>query len=357
MRIEKKGFTLIELLVVIAIIAVLIALLLPAVQQAREAARRSQCKNNLKQMGLALHNYHEAFSVFPAMQYGSAAWGTSTSGDAMQGYGHSGFVAMLPYLDQAPLFNAITSMTMPYPYSWDGSGTSKWNAKLPVFNCPTSSPCDPYSGGPAIGSRSYRMCMGDSINLIAGGTATTTVLNTRGLFGTFSSCRMRDISDGTSNTVAMGERELGGTGTAANSNKDVRGRTAVAISGLNTSPSTCLTTVSGGVYTAATTVYNFPAGMLWTCGLPYYAGFQTILPPNSPSCAATNSDKTWGVYSLTSDHAGGAHILMSDGAVRFISENINTGTTGAAEVTSGASPYGVWGALGTKSGGEVVGEF
>ncbi len=357
MRSVKRGFTLIELLVVIAIIAVLIALLLPAVQQAREAARRSQCKNNLKQMGLALHNYHENFNVFPALQYGTALPGSGTPGDAMPGYGHSGFVALLPGLDQAPLYQAITGMGMPYPYPWDGAGSSKWNAKLPVFNCPTSSPCDPYSGGIGIGSRSYRMCMGDTINLIAGGTAATTVFNTRGLFGTFSSTRIRDVSDGTSNTVAMGERELGGTGTTANGNKDVRGRTAVAVANLNTSPSSCLATVSNGQYTSGTTVYAFPAGMLWSCGLPYYAGFQTILPPNSPSCAATNSDKTWGVYSLTSDHTGGAHVLMTDGAVRFISENINTGTTGSPEVTSGASPYGVWGALGSKSGNEVVGEY
>ena len=350
-RVRSRGFTLIELLVVIAIIAILIALLLPAVQQAREAARRTQCKNSLKQFGLALHNYHDAFNTFPAAHFGSAPATVDTQGSALSGSnsGHSGVVALLPYIDQAPLYSAISSMTMPWPNPWTGG--VKWDAKIPGFVCPSSPDCDPYSGSPAVGPRSYRFCLGDSINNIAGSAS---IYRSRGMFATFSRVRMADISDGTSNTIAMSERELGGTGTTTNGNRAVLGRTAVSIASVNTNPSSCLATVAGKQYTTGTTVYAFPAGMLWPCGLPYYNSFNTVLPPNSPSCAPTNSDKTWGVYSATSNHTGGVHALMGDGAVKFISENINSGSNGSAEVTTGASPYGVWGAMGTISGGEVV---
>ncbi len=342
---SRRAFTLIELLVVIAIIAVLIALLLPAVQQAREAARRSQCKNNLKQLGLALHNYHDAFNTFCPMNLGTASSG---QGDAITGGGHSGFVSLLPYMDQAPLYSTITSQTMPYIYPWSGS---YWSAQLPALVCPTSPPCSPYSGSPNVGPRSYRFCMGDSIvNTVNAGAST--LFYTRGVFGTYSRTGVRDITDGTSNTIAMSERELGGMGLGGN--KDKLGRTAVSISNAST-PSNCLATATGDTYTS--NVVNWPAGMLWPAGMPYYAGFNTVLPPNSPSCSSGGDDEFWGVYSATSMHTGGVQVLMADGSVRFISENINAGTPTSAEVTSGASPYGVWGALGSKSGREVIGDF
>jgi len=343
----RSGFTLIELLVVIAIIAVLIALLLPAVQQAREAARRSQCKNNLKQLGLALHNYHDNFNVFPYMSGGTTAGGV---GSAIEGRGPAGFVSILPYIDQAPLYNLIT---LPYGDPWGGSYAA-YNATIPGYICPTSPPCNPYSGSPRVGNRSYRFSMGDTIaNTVNAGAST--VYNTRGMFGVFSSCRIRDVTDGTSNTIAMSERELGGQGAHSSATRDKLGRTAVSISGMNTNPSVCLATATGTQYTVATV--NWPAGMLWPAGMPFYAGFNTVLPPNSPSCSSGGDDEFWGIYSATSLHVGGVQVLMADGAVRFVSENISSGASTSGELTTGTSPYGVWGALGTKSGGEVINDF
>lgn len=346
MKKSVRGFTLIELLVVIAIIAVLIALLLPAVQQAREAARRSQCKNNLKQLGLALHNYLDTHQVFCPMNMGTASSGV---GDAIAGNGHSGFYSLLPYIDQANLFNSISASAKPWTYPWGGG---IWNAVIPTLSCPTSPACSPYSGSLNVGPRSYRFSMGDTIvNTVNAGAST--VFNTRGMFGTYSRTSARDVTDGLSNTIAMSERELGGEGITG-TNKQKLGRTAVNISNAST-PSNCLATAVGSTYSGS--VVNWPAGMLWPAGMPYYSGFNTVLPPNSPSCSSGGDDEFWGVYSATSMHVGGVHVLMGDGAVRFVSENINAGTASSTEVTSGVSPYGVWGALGSKSGSEVIGDF
>ena len=353
MRTMRRGFTLIELLVVIAIIAILIALLLPAVQQAREAARRTQCRNNLKQLGLALHNYHDQNKMFPAMQFGSNAVGAGGIGDAIPGNGHSGFVSLLPFIDQAPLYNQISSAAMPYDYPW--GSFAPWRVQIPGFLCPTSPDTEGYNNL-GHGNRSYRFCMGDTIANTVNNGATGTVFNTRGMFGTLSSTKMRDVTDGTSNTIAMAERELGGKGHTG-TNKQVLGRTAASVASLSTNPGGCLATAAGNSYLSSQTVVKWSAGMLWAAGMPFYSGFHTVLPPNSPSCSSGADDEVYGLYSASSLHEGGVHVLMADGAVRFVSENINTGTLTAAEVTSGISPYGVWGALGTKSGSEVIGEF
>src|SRR6185369_16613349 len=163
-RRQRSGFTLIELLVVIAIIAVLIALLLPAVQQAREAARRSQCKNNLKQVGLALHGYHDTFLRFPAMRGGP---------DLQRGGDFVGFISILPQLDQGPLYNSITGTAYQNPWN----AIPGWQAQLPVLMCPSE-------GIPAItdqptnnlGQRNYHFCVGTTVNDNYAGT-------TNGLFG------------------------------------------------------------------------------------------------------------------------------------------------------------------------------
>lgn len=353
-RRPSRGFTLIELLVVIAIIAVLIALLLPAVQQAREAARRSQCKNNLKQLGIALHNYHDTFNMFVHMCGGTSGGrglGPEDNPPGAPGYGqgnenrNSGFIGLLPGLDQGPLYNLIASPFGSYPAfgsSRDDGSYTPWQNKIPVFVCP-SNPTPAPGVYPWATPRSYAFCMGDTVD-------NAFVYNTRGMFGYRSSTRLRDVTDGASNTVMVGERGINAGGL------NVQGLAATGISGAVTNPSTCYTTITAGKYTTAVSSSRHAGGM-WQHGQPHFGGFCTVLPPNGPSCMNDQYGDSWALISAASYHVGGTHVAMGDGAVRFVNENINTGTLSTAPVSTGVSPYGVWGALGTKSGAEVVGEY
>ena len=337
------GFTLIELLVVIAIIAVLIALLLPAVQQAREAARRSQCKNNLKQLGLALHNYHDVYNVFPGLRCGPND-GANRQGD------QTGLIPMLPYLDQAPLYNTIFATTVP-PVVWTTSFQPWRNNVGSILLCPSAPIPGSGSGittnGP-LGVKSYHFCVGTTINNNYSGA-------TNGLFqfhGTRPGTKgFKDITDGSSNTVAMSERVIGNPGT-----RRILGQSAFNVSGIDTNPVNCLATVANKEYIAGTSISTWGSGSLWAFGHVAQNGVTTILPPNGPSCWAGNSDNPsnqWGIFSPTSLHVGGVHCLMGDGAVKFISENIDAGNYGAPPTPN----FGVWGAIGTVQGNEPVGEF
>lgn len=367
------GFTLIELLVVIAIIAVLVALLLPAVQQAREAARRSQCKNNLKQIGLALHNYAEAVGCFPYRQGGT----TSSSSGADDGNENSGsgFTMLLPYMDQAPLYQQISS---PQTFSGknfnpfgdraaDGSVYALWKTTIPALLCPTSPSKKGVVGTLGHGLTHYGFSGGDSAIHIStsgitgtgnmGASAANARTLVRGLFGYQTSRRFRDITDGTSNTIAMGEMT-----SALSADYSIHGNVARSQgTGIYSSPISCLAALSPAdpnLFKSTLTI-SPSRGARWSRGTTCYIGVNTILPPNSPSCSPNTDFSAGGLYSVSSLHVGGAHVLMADGAVRFISDSIHTGNLALPDLRTlgGASPYGVWGALGSISGGEVIGEF
>jgi prepilin-type N-terminal cleavage/methylation domain-containing protein len=322
------GFTLIELLVVIAIIAILIALLLPAVQQAREAARRSSCKNNLKQLGLALHNYHDVYKTFP---YGRGGKNLTRGGD------FSGLVPLAPFYEQKAIWEQHEANRR---HPWDG-GFIPWRTPNQMLLCPSDTVPGTWQNGCAY--KSYKFCVGTTINNNYSGV-------TDGLFN-FShrgNKKMADIFDGTSNTVAMGETAMG----LLNPSRDVKGRAARSFPSIHITPAQCLTTATNGRYNPGVTISSWHMGSLWAFGHPHWNFFNTVLPPNGPSCynGGDNPSNAWGVWSLSSRHPGGGHILLTDGAVRFVSENINTG---------GLTPgnHGVWGALGTIAGGEPIGEF
>ncbi|MCA8984382.1 MAG: DUF1559 domain-containing protein [Planctomycetaceae bacterium] len=315
---RRIGFTLIELLVVIAIIAILVALLLPAVQQAREAARRSACKNNLKQLGLALHNYHDTYNVFP---YSTSADGSIIAGGAQTttttGFtlNHRGFLGLLPFLEQSALFDQFNPLFPTAEYVRAGAAPlvqpattiqTSGNAfvvsrSIPGLLCPSDNGTKFYTGNTinyvvynnanAAGfpgaKTSYEFSVtrySDTINLWS-----NIGLTTRRMFGVSSSCNMRDITDGTSNTVAMLETTLdikdGITGTWGYSKW-----------------------VGGGVDFALTAgINNFSDCCPWS------------VPPN------TNLSRTQ-LFSWSypgSLHKGGMQVLLGDGAVRFISQNID----------------------------------
>ncbi len=345
---RKLGFTLIELLVVIAIIAVLIALLLPAVQQAREAARRSTCKNNLKQIGLALHNYHDTFLYFPE-GCGGPGYGAAGNAWEIENGLLSPHVAMLPYADQAPYFNKLNLTGTPTIAPWDGSGV--WNARIPYLNCPSDIPLEDYQ---QRGPNNYH---GNWGHKTTNGPATHQDNHwnkTTGVFQFNGSTNIATVLDGSSNTIAYAEVCKGNP----NDRTDVRGNVAANMGGaIFDNAAACKATATGKKYNAGVAVnaaWDWQ-GAYWCDGRLGYNGFNTILPPNSPSCASGNVDGQ-GIFSASSRHVGGAHVLLCDGAVKFISENIDAGNAAAA-TNSAPQVYGLWGGLGTRAGNEVLGEF
>ncbi len=343
---SEQGFTLVELLVVIAIIGILVALLLPAIQAAREAARRTQCSNNLKQLGLALHNYHDSYKVFPPGMGGTTGAGWGTCEQPGPGGNHQGamspYVAMLPQIEQGPLFEQIAAATNWAawgPYSFQ-SGYGPWAVTIPALLCP-SDPGSSQTGG--TGRVNYCHSRGDTIS------DNVNAQNPRGVFGRWSMIGMRDVLDGTSTTIAFSELTIyrsinlrhGGYAIQAN---------------LNANPGACLTTMApNGMITGvdSSSHYNL-IGSTWSGGFPMVQGFTTVLPPNTAKCAPAKGEWNWGVWPPDSYHPGGVNGCMADASTRFIADNVDSGNLAAAQVASGPSPYGVWGAMGSKDGGEAI---
>ncbi len=296
-RHRRVGFTLIELLVVIAIIAVLIALLLPAVQQAREAARRTQCKNNLKQIGLALHNYHDVHSTFPM----------GVSFNPASNWGGSFLISILPYTDQANSFNKINFS------SWPGWVTQNavYAGYVPPYHMCPSSPV------PALRIRGDLPAAGYGHSSYAGIAGAQGRLSVSGNHGDISAAgclhynskvNFRDITDGSSNTMLVGEQsDFGIDRSDIRSSSDWGAWMGCANCG-------------GGDPGSAPGNYS-----------DTYTGNITTLHPNWPigakparsSHAFLGTGEGGGNYPLQSAHVGGVHILMADGAVRFLSANIN----------------------------------
>ncbi len=313
----RKGFTLIELLVVIAIIAILIALLLPAVQQAREAARRSSCKNNMKQIGLALHNYHDSFDSLPP---GSITM-LNSSGTTYSGHGWTWHATILPYIDQAPLYNQIQGPDSSGMGAESGGSTSAkqrlaGRTVISVFWCPSQPDA---SSGPQkdlYATSNYNGNMGTLIgssgdNCYSGGITTAAqmaapggCMNADGVFFISSSVKFRDVTDGLSNTIFVSE--------VIDSGGD-----ANMLGGGGSDRKHCF---SGGADS------NPPTEMT-----EYLIAAESNDPINS-----------YGEEAAGSYHVGGAHFVFGDGRVRFLSENID---------------MSLYRALSTRAKGETLGEF
>jgi prepilin-type N-terminal cleavage/methylation domain-containing protein/prepilin-type processing-associated H-X9-DG protein len=358
---RRSAFTLVELLVVIAIIGILIALLLPAVQAAREAARRSQCTNNLKQYGVALHNYHDTYKVFPFARGGTGGGGSLAS----NGNTVSGFVPLCPFVEQEPLYMTIKQGGTynginfpPYgPRPWITT-FPPWTQQIPVLQCPSDGYSEP-DADERLGRSNYKFCWGDKShnanNQRAPYSGDNENLNGRGVFGFRSSVKIADIRDGTSNTIAMSEACIV-QGNSSAVMRLVRGGSAANVNGMQNNPSNCLARVGAdGRYVGA--VLHSNRGHIWTQGQFHHNGFSTILPPNGPNCSV-NTDRggSPNICSAQSYHPGGVNVLMADGSTHFVSETIDTGNLTARQPVAGErSPYGVWGALGSREGGEPGG--
>jgi prepilin-type N-terminal cleavage/methylation domain-containing protein/prepilin-type processing-associated H-X9-DG protein len=358
---KRRGFTLIELLVVIAIIGVLIALLLPAVQQAREAARRIQCVNNLKQLGLAVHNYISSSERLPL---GDFYWAGSNEKPAMatvpgnggDRYSWGWTVALLPYVEQGPLYNAWNFVC---GFRDPGGGGPTINTtvmynQLFLFLCPSENspgrPQAPYAAlnyvGNVGGPGAIQSFSGTMISAYWGNATQAPSTNCIGLAA---------ITDGTSNTALFSERLMGvpnnPTVVAGDKNNAKRALfqvpTSVDVNSGNVAGAMAVLNACKALPATTTSITSYRSGQIWTIGHPWatvwnrYFHFGT---PNMISCDTTPSTFSGvgggqGVIPPTSNHPGGVNVCMVDGSVKFIKDTVNLQT---------------WWALGTRAGGEVI---
>jgi len=343
---RRHGFTLIELLVVIAIIAVLIALLLPAVQAAREAARRAQCVNNLKQIGLALHNYHDLNDKFPM----GASLGLYQVGQYLGKQNLSSHVAMLPQLEMSALYNAVN-----FYFGADEAATlcgmvntTVTHTQVKAFLCPS----DPNAGSGYSASNNYFASMGTTTNLTNAGTSATTFANypVTGLFGMQVCYGIRDCIDGTSNTIAFSEATVGNAQqTAKQKNIGLTSVNIPASAIVYDASSNPAATMDGlracdQAWNSGTSGIDARRGLNWAHGVMGFTLFTTVPGPNSVEDKLAYCGATWSAGALNNSeadsyHTGGINCLMGDGSVKFIKDSIN---------------LRIWWALGTKANGEII---
>jgi prepilin-type N-terminal cleavage/methylation domain-containing protein len=426
----RNGFTLVELLVVIAIIGILAGLLLPAIQQAREAARRMSCSSNIRQFGIALLNYEYSYKLLPPF---AAGWGLEnpragfTANATFFARGaYSGVVGMLPMMEQQALYNKIdsgfTQMSNGNPRvqevfvgygtrvtptaGWVGPWVSNYSptrTQIGFFRCPS----DPFrinpSSATAVARTNYAFCLGDGITGV--GSADLNQDTVRGAFARGFQMSLASVTDGTSNTVMFGE--------IASVNGNIPGNPGPGFTAINprvqghaimdaasfapvaggvvagapaqhagVNVMACRATTRGGIYptpTTGTTLFSSTTGSMWLRGYSSaWTGFQTINGPNGASCintagvVTTPAEVDSAIRTAGSYHFGGAHIVTFDNSVKFVPNEMDTTNSapGAAVADyyapgrwgnnqtpnwNSPSPFGVWGALGTRGSGDDVG--
>ncbi len=395
----QKGFTLVELLVVIAIIGVLVGLLLPAVQAAREAARRMSCSNNFKQIGLSVHNYHAAYDQLPKLMDGTNG-SQAANAFVFTATGHnrldiSAMVGMLPFMEQQalweqianPLRDPITST------SWQSMGGTPlmqashhavnryepWLTEVPGMRCPS----DPGVGLPAAARSNYAFCTGDSAYLSNWGSLRDTGIDDfstlsraaqRGMFIGRKAMKFRDVLDGLANTICMGEiaTDLGDSDKRTEAKQGPGAGASDSGNGIKLAGGAlrCRSFVDSNrpqFWNGGTTIGDAEQrrGYKWAAGRPLYAQINTILPPNSEICIDNTYHGNSMIAPPSSRHQGGCHVLMGDGAVKFVTDSIEAGDNTRGQVYEGntvdppgsKSPFGLWGSLGTRASKETSSEL
>ncbi|MDR2171019.1 MAG: DUF1559 domain-containing protein [Planctomycetaceae bacterium] len=386
------GFTLVELLVVIAIIGVLIALLLPAVQAARETARRMSCSNNLHQIAIAVHNYHDQYRKnLPA-----GGFAIRSNDGARRRI--SGFVSLLASMEMTPLYEKIASGGFICQFNSDvqsGADAAGIDTVTYMTNSMSGLLCPSDNDGKRKGNNeqartNYRFSYGDypvHFNVLTaaapaaampnyGSSASTICCVDRGAFAPHQWNGSQGITDGLSNTILMSERCIAGQNNRRAGVGIIASGSGVPAAFANTVPAavtsgtavkTCYDLKSGVNIAASVSDANIVnwSGRRWSDGAIAFTGITTILPPNATSGLASNVEYSGGFISPSSYHSGGVQTSMADGSVRFISDGINYTNVYGASVTNagyntfmefGKSYHGVWGALGTRAGGESVTE-
>ncbi|MDR1484001.1 MAG: DUF1559 domain-containing protein [Planctomycetaceae bacterium] len=408
---SMNAFTLVELLVVVAIITVLIAILLPAVQAAREAARRMHCTNNIKQITIAVHNYRDVHqNLPPTFTYIPGAPDDATASKKGAKRWSGGIhVVLLPFLEQDNTYQLTRIVDKP------PTNKAPANNNVPVWFTNLSYLLCPSDNGQSLGTNlnsptNYRASQGDFYDRsffdgeggvtddlanknIESITNPGRFINTRGAFPAHPKA-VRDfngVNDGLSNTIAFSEHAIGPIGEVRDARvgvyvATVTGGIVTNNNAINTSPSTVLALAPGGFYPDSVYTFNWDdgnddsagpgtgpqegvikdAGAFWGAGSPRYSGFNTILPPNSPS-ACSDNDPSRHIMSPSSYHPGGVVASRLDGSVFFVAETIDCGDLTLPLNTSQHSPqakpnvlytgtsiYGVWGALGSIDGGETI---
>jgi len=377
---NTRAFTLVELLVVIAIIGILIALLLPAVQAAREAARRMECSNHMKQLALSLHNYHDVHTAFPALGWwmGYFNIGSAAPGE-LAGYAPPNpTFALLPFLEQQSRYDSIyqraTTGTVPSTAAerkdlFCHQSFTAYTSNFSTVLCPSDAPAKkPTMRGVAKSNIMYSL--GDGTGSIDAAWNHANYVSdssrhpyTRGLFHLNWWHSFSSVTDGTSNTIALSESvatlQVDGASLGYDQVKGGVGIVSSLTATLGSAkPDECLL---NALSIADKSKLANPGlayrGAMFHDGRAPSSGFHTVLPPNSPSCNQGNSE-SWGhwisVLSANSNHTGGVNSGLLDGSCSFVSNTINTGTLSAPRPVSGKSPYGVWGAMGTPSGQESL---